>query len=97
MNDQYALLRLHWKFYKWGFVMRKLIVRFQYDPLDTNPIYIAIGNGIGNRTWIPAYRDTHKGEKVLWVRTRTTTVHEVWVKDSHGVRRLDSSCIVNSL
>lgn len=70
--------------------MTMFITLYDHDPRDLRDIHIAITSG-GVPTddqWLPAYRDTMRGQRVVWVRSPLDQ-GDMWVKDTaHGVRKV---------
>lgn len=73
--------------------MPKITVPYEHNPADLQAIHIAI-TATGHPAkdaWLPAYRDTVNGRRVIWVRVpeQNRTV-SVWVRDNDGARQVDT-------
>lgn len=62
----------------------KVVVRYPHDPNNLSTIYISVGGGLAQRQWVPAYRDTINGIRVVWIRTTRVNASVVWIKDADG-------------
>ncbi len=72
----------------------KVMVRYPHRSDDLDTIYLAVGlPGPGGRQWQPAYRDTFRGERIIWVRSDRNPA-TVWVKDSRGQRQVSTDDIL---
>ena len=70
----------------------KVTVPYEHDPGDLHSIYLGVSESGPPETWVPAFRDTRQGERVVWARfpERDGRRVTVWVRDSTGARPVKS-------
>lgn len=62
---------------------------YEHNPSSFTPVYMAVvlpGASPVSTDWVPAYRDTMGGHRVVWVRSELVE-GDVWVRDHMGVRK----------
>lgn len=68
--------------------MEKVIVRYDHDPSDLTQMWMAFSTGVPQDSdWVPAFRDTINGQRVLWVKVANPPSGNVWVKGREGAQR----------
>lgn len=73
----------------------KLIVKYNHQSDNLSTIYLAVVSGLGTKRWIPAYRDIHRGVKVVFVRYQRNPKGEVWIMDDNGERKVAEKDILS--
>jgi len=73
----------------------KVTVPYEHDPGDLHSIYLGVSESGPPETWVPAFRDAHHGERVVWARfpERDGRRVTVWLRDQHSARRVDTITI----
>ncbi|WP_214103248.1 hypothetical protein [Acrocarpospora catenulata] len=70
--------------------MIKVSVPYEHDPADLSPIHLAVlprGARPGEDDWVPAYRDTVDGRRVVWARFEDPA-GVVWLRTRDGQREV---------
>lgn len=71
----------------------KLTVPYEWNPVTTSPTWLALTKGArpSEADWLPAFRDTVDGVRVVWTRVTPAGPKMVlWLKDYAGIHRLDT-------
>ena len=66
--------------------MIKYMVMYDHDPSSTRVIELAVISSGARPTpdqWAPAYRDTVRGTRVIWIRSSLLDA-DVWLRDGSG-------------
>jgi hypothetical protein len=66
----------------------KVVVPYEHDPRDLSLIELAVtprGAQPSEESWVPAYRDTVDGKRLVFARFASTGT--VWIRDRNGVRK----------
>jgi hypothetical protein len=68
--------------------MEKITAAYEHDPQDLTQIWMAASVSTPtDADWVPAFRDTVDGQRVIWIKSDVALRGNLWVRDAAGVRR----------
>jgi len=64
-----------------------LRVPYEHNSADLTPVYLAVSKRKPEASeWVPAFRDTVDGTRVIQVKVEVPPDYNVWLRDGDGIR-----------